>query len=194
VVGVFAALLAALYPPSCEQRVRVAGWVLELLGLMTVALDVKDTRRQFGLPSLIALGKAYLGRFPWRPPKPISAEARLKGHPMTGQAGAFTGAQPQQFDGTLESLRRIVEARFEKVEQLIAETRTRLEEEQEARKSAIAELRRDLTNESSSIRNEMKTSLTGGLHRTIVGLVWLALGLTLSTIPEELLAVVDSIG
>jgi hypothetical protein len=47
-----------------EAKFRWSGLVLELLGLLMVAIGLSETRKRFGRPSLLDAARSFLSRFP----------------------------------------------------------------------------------------------------------------------------------
>jgi hypothetical protein len=66
--------------------------------------------------------------------------------------------------------------------------RRELDREAHTREAVVDQERRSREEQDEKIRRQFEVVETGGLHISSVGLVWLAFGLTLSTIPNELLS------
>lgn len=182
-----AVLVSGFWPPPSEQSVRVAGWFLELCGLFTVAWGLRETRRQFGRPGLGSLLRAWWSRRPRLGGKVVTASAvgSLGAMTASGRAYVLRGIPD---NATVEERLLALEANVKDVSdrantalrELDQEVRTRTEDvrtERSERQRAIEEAQR-----------KMEAVETGGLNLSAVGIVWLAVGLTMSTIPVELLA------
>lgn len=77
-------LLSALILHQWEQRLRITGMVLELLGVVTVAIGLRGVRQLFGRPSLSQLFVDWVKQFPkfktetrMMPARHIRARARV---------------------------------------------------------------------------------------------------------------------
>lgn len=74
-------LVAMFLPGSADDRVRYTGIFLEIFGILTVAVGLRDKRRVFQRPSLIEMLQNWMQRFPrW------TAESRTIG--LTGVASS----------------------------------------------------------------------------------------------------------
>lgn len=58
------ALIVALLPGTGEPVIRLAGLVLQVLGIATVIWGITETRSLFGYPPILGKTKAWLQRFP----------------------------------------------------------------------------------------------------------------------------------
>jgi hypothetical protein len=62
-VGGNLAAVAVAFLLGSERAFRVTGLVLQLIGIATVALNIRGTRSQFDRPGTIALASQWLRRF-----------------------------------------------------------------------------------------------------------------------------------
>ena len=180
------ALALAFTPGTSEQRIRVIGWLLELSGLATVAWGIRDTRRQFGHPGLLSLGRSWLARFPKLHPEPIdgSLHAKLTGASLITAAGLVVG---KALDGTVDARLRAIEGDVAALVKRVDKAEGELARESEARIADVGQERMIRERDINGLNEKFEAIETGGLHLSAMGLVWLAVGLTLSTIPAELL-------
>ena len=85
------ALVVSLRPCASETQIRIAGLILQWLGIATVAVGVHQTRRLFGRPDNFTLLRDWLMRFPrWRGDASLEASAAI-GAVATGALG-YDGA------------------------------------------------------------------------------------------------------
>lgn len=82
-----------------------------------------------------------------------------------------------------------LEARVTKVNQRVDQVQRELHQEVKAREDALSSERSTRDREVAEINKRLKSVGTGGVGVLLMGLVWLATGLTLSTIPGEILCV-----
>jgi len=178
---------AAFWPETTEARIRVTGWILELFGLGTVAWGLEQTRSEFGRPSFITAARAW-----WNDrPKLRGRTVQAAGH---ASIGALTGSARGQALYTSPSNQRLeervgaLETQFQTMSLRIDQTQVDLSQEVSARKDALAEERDVREKEDATIKRKLESVETGGLHISMIGVVWLTAGLTLSTISDELLS------
>ncbi len=178
--------VVAFWGDTTEVRVRRTGWALELLGLATVAWGIRNTRRSFEHPDIFSLSKTWLARFP-KYPKPSGITVTIHAVEEHDTAHAIVhvgdaGAVPSLKD-RVEILERSV---YDITEQL-NKTRHDLTHEIEDSQTALSKERQSREEQGEKLKQKLEDAETGGLHVSATGLVWLALGLTLSTIPDDLL-------
>jgi len=177
---------AAFWADSTEPRVRETGLVLELLGLSTVAWGLEKTRRDFGRPSFFANARIW-----WTErPRLYTRIASLAGHASFGALRA-SGTADASFaaaaDRTHEERIAALESSVQQMQRRLEETRTELINAVSAEREALAIERGVREKGDLEINRALEAAETGGLHVSMMGVVWLAVGLTLSTIPNEIL-------
>jgi hypothetical protein len=169
-----------------ETGVRRMGWVLELLGLGTVAWDIHQVRQEFGQPGFFDSFLDWLRRMPgpWQRGAELQAHIRVPGIRAHGR---LSGWHELPSEASLE-------VRLDTAERNLQILRTELQHTQREFDDEKAVLERSLSEEQQAreaadvaITQRLEAAHTGGLYISAMGLVWLAMGLTLSTIPAELL-------
>jgi len=182
-----AAVVVAFWPEMTEPRVRITGWALELFGLGTVAWGIRETRRQFGRPDIFANFRAWWARRP-----------KLRHHvaagAMHGSGGAIASATGYLSHGTppnptLEDRIVALEANLQGVNEHVDQVQREFHKEVVARDEALSSERQAREKEDTEIKQKLESVETGGLDVSMMGVVWLAIGLTFSTIPNELVCV-----
>jgi hypothetical protein len=182
-------LLAAFSFPAllgmAEWQVRVSGLFLQLLGLSTVAWGLRETRRLFERPSVVTLFFSWLARFPrWRRSIVVIA-GTATGLSIAGSARlrAWTPMNPDApVDEQLRALRNNVDRldqRLTNAESDVDKHRSHLQDAVRAEQEARSQGDKDL-------RARLEAAQTGGLHISLMGLVWLLFGLVMGTISGEL--------
>ena len=182
-----AALFGAFWPAPSERSVRVAGWVLELCGLFTVAWGLRETRRHFDRPSLPSIALEWWNRRP-----------RIRSTVVTGSALVSLGAATASVRGygwhetsansTVEDRVLALEANVKDINERVNTALHELDQEVRARSEDMKLERSKRETAIEEVHRKLETAETGGLHISVVGVVWLAVGLTMSTIPVELIA------
>lgn len=159
--------------------------LLELMGLTTVALGIRETRGLFGRPSLLHVGRAWLTRFPrFRQNVRIiagSAAIALGG----GSVSAFGTVGPAP-TSTLEERVAILEKSLSQAHVLIHETHRKIDQETRQRQSDINVVKRELEDGDSKNKQLVEEAAAGGLYLETTGAFWLAFGITLATASNEI--------
>jgi hypothetical protein len=187
VTVLFAAGVVAFWPETTEPRIRITGWVLELFGLGTVAWGLQETRRQFGRPDFLAIVRAWWARRPKMRRQIVTGAVHVPGGGTVSATGyAWHGTSPTP---TLEDRVAALEANVRGVNEHVNQVQRELRQEVTARDEALSSERRAREKENTEIKQKLESAETGGLHVSMMGVIWLAAGLTLSTIPNEILCV-----
>lgn len=191
VIGIAVAFTVGCFLSSAfPDAVRYAGTMLQLLGLATVAIGLGKTRRLFRQPSLMARVLGWFARLTaaFTAPRSISAEAAAGGYAIVGaEAGLIHGAGPgasveQRLSILEENVNRLrdeLDTKVQGLRQELAGVKETVQRESWERKAEYRETRRMI--EDATI---------GGLHFEIVGLFWLTLGVTGTSVPEEVAAAI----
>lgn len=185
---VLVAITASFCYWQTEPSVRISGLLLQILGIATAAIGIRDTRRMFGRPSFLEQLRTWFKASPRLKPGTISVSGSANVS-VSGFCKAYiwhgAGENP-----TVESRLSAAEAnlgellnRADVAESAFdAHVRTseqRFREESDARKEADRQL-----------HLRIEAASTDGLHLAAAGVVWLACGVVLSTVPNELLSLV----
>lgn len=182
-------LVPGLVTCNGEKHLRYTGLLLQLAGLVVVAIGIANTRRLFGRPTVAqAIGKWLLQlKTAFGPPliqvsasSTVSVEARAAGSGTL--SGALT-AQSATIEGRLAELERAdqeIRQRLTEVSKHVttikSELQATIKREMEQRLQADQKLKRLLEDQAA-----------GGLHLETAGLVWLLVGTFVGGIPSELL-------
>lgn len=182
---ILAAVLLGFVTWRSEDGIRVAGYGLQLMGMIFAVRGLLAVREHFGLPLLRHLLLRWVKRFPkWR--RSVVTGAGTAHIAMTGmkaRAEVWTPDDPekpieQRVDGIIRNLDRI---RIEQSEhaQLIDE----LKDAHEEHKHKLAEDNRTM---KEDILSDLESLHTNDIITSLVGLVWLTIGITMSTLAPEL--------
>ncbi|HEV8608874.1 MAG TPA: hypothetical protein VGS98_02230 [Thermoanaerobaculia bacterium] len=179
-------------PVTAADSIRYAGTLLELFGLVLVAIGLSDVRRLFGRLSILVKIQGSLSR----------AGAAIRSHPITGSGAvaiggaqvsargrtfhrAREGASPEErvsmlekgLDSALEELDRAVQ----RVENQFAATRESIQHESRERAA-----------DNQRVSQKIEEFAVGGLHLEIVGLSWLILGMIATNLAGEIARILVS--
>jgi len=89
-------------------------------------------------------------------------------------------------NATLEDRVRVLESNFETVDLRTIRLQEQIEQENQKRKEALDAERSTRTQEIDIVRKKLEATETGGLNISLMGLIWLATGLIMSTASLEL--------
>ena len=158
---------------------------LQLFGVATVALGLRETRKLFGYPHFFQLTLTWAKRFPKYHLKPITAEANLTLPAIEMSMSGYTwrtsdpNAPIEKRLEAIEANLSDLNARFNQAQQRqdheILKTRSQLDEERDFREK-----------EDNETRKKLEAAQTGGLRISAVGLVWLSLGIIMSSTSVEI--------
>lgn len=180
------ALYFVLGPGRSESQTRLVGLALQLCGLATVGWGIRKTRKFFGLPPLASAARDWLRRVPRPFGRVVEGHVLMAGEAGFGVEGSARLSVDVRPDATLEERVAAIESRVRELDQRHEETRRLLDREARDRQAALDEERTTREKVDNEIRSNLTLSQTGGLYLSVVGLVWLSLGLTLSTASVEI--------
>ncbi|MES9934305.1 MAG: hypothetical protein ABW162_15960 [Candidatus Sedimenticola sp. PURPLELP] len=180
-----AAILIPFYTWKTEFSIRLSGYLLEMFGLGLTLFGLVKIRSHFQLDSIKTLLSSWLARFPkWRGNVVLGVgSARSKSFVSNA---FFSVWSPDDKTAPLE----------ERVDKIITNIE-RLRDTQSQNRQKIGAIESDVTELKKSeakareemekkIKEDMESVHAGGIFESMAGLVWLAGGLTLSTLSEEL--------
>ena len=175
------ALVFSLRPGASEGEIRMVGLALQCLGIGVVLRDLGKTRRLFGLPGVMRLLHSWISRFPrWPRPQAVG--------------GVFVAAGSSALSGTGHVWRRLgpsattedLVQSIEDLQQRLVQLETDVDSKLRDHHSALREEEQKRGRGHSELSHRLEAAETGGLHLALVGLVWLLLGLLLSTLSDEI--------
>ena len=186
-VAILSIIYISLNPD--EQSIRITGLVLQILGILTVAWGIKETRDFFGHPSLITKSIQWLKDFPPYGGKVITAKAHGYLGALTGSARGYTFT-PIDKSSSIEERLAAIESNLNHINERISQTENNLYDEIKSVTETLEReksLREKADNEA---HQKIEAASTGGIHISATGALWLLLGVTMSTAPNELLVLV----
>ena len=106
-----AALLVVWRVGASETCLRLTGLGLQLLGIATVWLGIRQTRMLFGRPDALALVGQWLRRFPFCGTRPVSATlaVSIPSAEAMGRGCARPTASDTSVDARLDALQKDVD-------------------------------------------------------------------------------------
>lgn len=185
-----AALLVSLRPGTPEPTVRLTGLVLQILGICTVLWSVSETRALFAHPPVLRKLIDWLGRFPLvRRSRAIAVGASTVAAVGAKASGHIThgpGRNPT-IESRLDALEKNMGAIHGRITGLQRDTDTEIGNLRQSVKQE-AETR---ANEHEELRDKIEATGTGSIHISVIGVVWLLVGVILSTAAPEIASLLN---
>lgn len=188
IVATFSVLLVAIVAAvwlHSDPAFRWLGLSLQLAGVWTVVKDIDDRRVAHGLPGVMDRVKAWLGGFRamWAKPVSASLNATLEAVSSAATAELLTGLGP---NATLEQRVQRLRDDVDALEVKLNETRAKAMEGIRENAQAIQDEAAARMTEFAKLNGLLKTVHVGGIDVSLMGVVWLAIGLIMSTGSVEL--------
>ena len=181
-----AAIVAVFFvlPGCAERRIRLAGLLLELLGVGTVAKGINDTRKRFGKPSLL---REWLAAAPkWR--RDIQIIAGTGNMNLSGVRASAVGTVTLPADASADQRIRALETLVQNLHAASHALRTEFEKAVEDQRNALTAETQTRRDEDASVRKLIDDAIAGGLSLEAMGLLWLVVGVVLATGSAEFAA------
>lgn len=195
--GLLAASLLGHLLQTREASIRTAGGVLQVLGLLSVALGISQLRRSFGLKGTVAeiiaellhLAKTAVQRVAQmlgRRPAVIHAAgaAALGLSSMRARAKVRSGP-----NASLEDRIGLLERLIDTLEDALATLQDTIERDREQFNKALNAERHAREDGFKALQDRVTSLAVGGIRLQTVGLVWLFLGVLLTTWSQELASI-----
>jgi hypothetical protein len=182
---IFVGLVEVVFgPESLEPRIRITGGFLQVAGILTVAYGIRETRLLFRKQGLLESATDWLSRFPWKT-RAVEGSGLVALAPLRLSAEGYVtkvageGASVEKRLSALESNLKDLNERHD-------QTRRDLNQEVRDRKSALDTERGDRIAGDDVTRRTLEAAETGGLNISVMGAVWLTLGVMLSAASIEI--------
>ena len=182
---VAAALVLGLRKGTDEATIRITGLFLQLLGIGTVAWGIRVTRKFFGRPSIFTLARYWFSRFPSFSGRTITASASIQGISLTANARAHVWRDLDP-DATIEDRIKALEDNLQDVNQRLCSTQSEIDRSFRVEAENLKREQDPRSKADQEIREKLEATETGGLHISAMGVLWLSVGVIMSTIPTEL--------
>ena len=180
---------AVLVAKTLDDGIRYAGMILQILGVVTVAIGLRDKRQTFDRPGLIQIFRAWIGRFPRYAPKPhvISGQGIASGS-VVGSAYGF-GWHGVPENATLDERFATLEKNLDTVKRLALDAQKQAQEESAKVASRLEEERRERETADRAFSTKLENFGVGNLNLEAAGVFWLLIGIVLGTAPSEMAAI-----
>jgi hypothetical protein len=182
---IVAAVVLGFFTWRSEISIRSAGYVLQLIGMIFAIRGLLSIRAHFGQTLLRKIFVNWLKRFPkWK--RNIVVEVNSANLVLVGMK---VGAEVWTPDNSQQPIEKRIEGIVKNLERIRTEQREHtnsideLKQSHEEHKKTVAEQAKKMEDE---IRSELESLHTSDLITSAVGLVWLTVGITMSTMAPEL--------
>lgn len=173
-----------------DDGLRYAGLILQILGVVTVAIGLRDRRQTFQKLGLPRLFLQWLARFPRYAPKPhiISAQG-IASASAVGSAYGF-GWHGVPDNATVEDRLVALQKNLDTVKQLALDAQKQAQVEAAKLDSKLEAERREREASDRALGAKLESVGAGNLHLEGAGVFWLIVGVVLGTAPNEMAALV----
>lgn len=177
--------ISRLLALSTEQFVRFSGGLLELAGVCTIALGLRDTRKLFERPSFRDAVRDWFGTIPrWRSQHHVQVGSGV----LTLRPGSVQGygTVTSPAESTVEQRIAALESEVKNLSGRIQATREEFDSKITEQKNALAAEQRERKEHVAGTRRLIDEAVAGGLVVEATGLIWLVIGLVLATTSAEI--------
>jgi hypothetical protein len=190
-IGISVAVtIGAFFGNTSYERAAWAATLLEIAGLGKVALDLHRVRKEYARPSVVDEITAWFRELPsvFRGPKGRTIAVGAGEMVVVGsRIGVSVKAGP---NSTLERRVQILEEELERVRDHMAAEHHDLVVKVDKIEASVATERNERTQGQHALQQKVADLAVGGLHLELVGLVWLFVGVALSTLPERIVTTI----
>lgn len=159
--------------------------VLQLLGILTVAWGISETRALFGHPTFASKLNQWLARMPLLPRNVVigvgSANLGMIGFNARGHT-----SYPIDPSANIPQRLSALEKNIQLIQDRITQTQAELDKGLSEAKGVLEKERLSREEEDCAIREKLEATGTGGVHISAIGAAWLFVGVILSTAAIEL--------
>lgn len=189
-IAVGIVIVASSITKVLDDGLRYAGLILQVLGVVTVAIGLRDRRQTFQKPGLPRLFLQWLVRFPRYAPKPqiVSAQG-IASESAFGSAYAF-GWQGVPDNATVEDRLVVLQKNLDTVKQLALDAKKEAQVEAAKLNSQLEAERREREAADRALGGKLESVSAGNLHLEGAGVFWLIVGIVFGTAPSEIATVV----
>jgi hypothetical protein len=171
---------------ASEFQIRFSGLVLQWFGLGTVVYGIRETRKLFEHPSFMQLLSEKMSRIPrWQLHKIAIGDgvSVLGGAAVCSRGYVWNNVDPAApIQEQVDALKNNVESLKRQLTHVHGEMDSRLHGHSESLRQE-QESRRD---GDERLHQRLEAAETGGIYVSFIGVVWLSVGLLLSTASPEI--------
>ncbi|HAL56329.1 MAG: hypothetical protein A2X96_12455 [Syntrophobacterales bacterium GWC2_56_13] len=175
-----------VFVDASETVIRITGMLLQLLGIGTVAWGIHITRKEFGHPSVFAVWRKRLSRFPPFCGRLVTGSAHITlsgGGTVSARGYGSLSAGPNP---TIEARVQALEENLKLVNDRVSQTQNEMDREFRKQSDTLKQEQQVRADEDQHIRAKMEATETGGLHISAMGALCLFVGVIMSSVASEL--------
>lgn len=185
IIVLVAAVTLGLVMWRSETSIRSAGYVLQVIGMIFAIRGLLGIRAHFGQPLLRQLFVDWLKRFPkWNRSFVLRAGAGV--YATTGMKARFELWTPDNPDQPIEKRIEGIVNNLERIRKEQGEHAKSIEELRDSHEDHKKKMAKENKNMEEKIRSDLESLHTSDLITSLVGLIWLTAGISMSTMAPEL--------
>src|SRR5438477_7196219 len=165
----FAFLISWGALPTWEPRLRIAGLLLQLLGIGAVAYGLREMRLLFRLPSPRQIAVSWFTRFPRLKEDAVAVVGSAAAMARAGAVTAY-GRVSLPPTASLEERIAALEQDHQQTRDLMGEIRGRMEQEARVREGVLDSERGERAVQDEKIRKLVEEAAVGGLYLELTGI------------------------
>ena len=183
-----------LFTTNPEVHMRWTGMLLQIGGVGTVAWGLSKTRQLFDQLGIWESIVSWVAAIPEqvRAPTAVSASGSMKS--ALGSLSAGAQVHSSQDDKSLEEKVSWLLNEVKRLENLIDDIRSEGKERKKKLEDQIEEEASERESADEDISQQIEEVAIGGLHLEFMGVVWLVVGIVLSSFPVVLGGVLSPFG
>ena len=178
------AILFIIRKGVTEREIRITGLILQVGGIGTVAWGIHETRKIFGHPDIFTNFYQWLRRCPVFG-RDTTGSFHINTPPITMQGRMHSSANAGP-DATVEARIEALEENLKYIHERIDQTQKEITEKDRAHVQALKQERQIRVKEDQDLRGKLEATEIGGLSISAMGAAWLFVGVTMSTVSQEL--------
>jgi hypothetical protein len=183
-------LSAIVVPRSLDDCIRYAGLTLQILGVVTVAIGLRDKRQTFERPGLVQLFRAWLRRFPRYSPEPhVISTQGVASAAGVGSAYAY-GWHGLPENATIDDRLATFEKNLDTVKRLALDAQKQVQNEALKTAKRLEDERREREDAHRALNEKLENFGTSNLYFETAGVFWLIVGIVLGTVPTEVAMII----
>ncbi len=181
-------MLALQLSVAPELSVRIAGYMVALVGVVLVVKGIRDKQQLFQRPSLALRVNQWIRRLPpiFLPTKRVSGTSHISlgGATMSGSGNltaTLTTASP-----TIEDRVRVLEQNFRKASERIEVVQNEVRTVADALRLEAGAMRQSHEEAHKELRRRLEDFSVGSVDFELAGVFWVVIGGALTTFPAEI--------
>ena len=177
--------IVSVYTYPTAQTIKISGYILQLMGMVFAIRGVLNIRSHFGHPPLKSLVIIWLQKFPkWKKHATISIKpSTISIKTSWAILDSWTKDNPE------ESIEKRIGAILTNIDSLKAtqqESSKQIVPIKENYKTQIELQKQTISNVQEKLSSDLEVVHTSDILVSLVGLVWLTVGITMGTLPIEI--------